>query len=134
MWTRPFGSLLRILEARNATIGAGTPEATACGSRWVCQRSEILARSTARSGTLPSSTPTAASMARSSVARGPVRADGPELISVNDLIPPPDPGPALWSPSSASRAISPPYECPSRCLAPVAWTSAPISEPRAEAE
>ena len=58
-------------------------------------------------------------MARSSLSRGPVSADGPELISVNDVMPPgarlparPDSAgplvPGTACPSNPSRAISPP--------------------------
>ena len=63
----------------------------------------IPARSASRSGRLPSATPSAVSMPRSSCARGPVSADGPELISVNEPI-------SSWDLvlSSASRVTSPP--------------------------
>ena len=103
MWTRPYGSLLSIRLARNATIGLGTPSAMACGSRYSRHRPKIPSRSAARSGRVPSGTPSVVSMSCSSSARGPVSADGPELISVNEPM-------SSWHLvlSRASRVTSPP--------------------------
>ncbi|MGH3191389.1 MAG: hypothetical protein ACRDPY_18435 [Streptosporangiaceae bacterium] len=71
--TSALGSLLFIRLARNASTGPVTPSATACGSRYRCQISATPARSRRVSGRSPRSTPRAASMARSSSARGPPR-------------------------------------------------------------
>jgi hypothetical protein len=108
MWTMAFGSLPVIRLARKATIGAGTRAATACGSRRDRQSSAIPARSVSVRGRRPSCAPRAASIARSSSARGPVRAAGPELISVSDAMPSAPGPPSAASPSTPSRAISPP--------------------------
>jgi hypothetical protein len=108
MWTMPFGSLPVIRLARKATIGTGTPAATACGSRRDRQSSAIPARSASGPGRRPSSAPRPASIARSSWARGPLRAAGPELISVSDAMPSAPGSPSAASPSTPSRAISPP--------------------------
>ncbi len=116
MAASPAGLLESIRSRKNATIGAGTPPASARGSRTPCQIS----------ATFPVRSCGAAaarnfSIKRSSPARGPGSAAGPELISVSE--------PGLYPPMTASRATRPPKECPSRCVVPVTSASAAMSAP-----
>ncbi len=111
MTTSPAGLLLSMRLCRNAMICPETPSALACGSRCSSQSIPMVAR--IRSGELPAtSAPPASSstvsMPRSSSARSPDRLPGPELSKVSDRI-------GVWSARTASRAMSPPKECPSRC-------------------
>jgi len=79
MVTRAVGLLASIRSPRNLTSGAGTLSAIACGFRTPCQISSIFplrSRAAAPSRKL--------SMELSSSARGPGRADGPELIKVSE--------------------------------------------------
>jgi len=75
----PVGLLVSIRSPRNLTIRAGTPSAIACGSTIPCQISSIFPFRSC--GAVPSRR---LSMELSSSARGPGRADGPELIKVSE--------------------------------------------------
>jgi hypothetical protein len=83
---------------------SGTPSALACGSR--CSSQVIATVARICSGELPVSS-SSASMPWSSSARSPDRLAGPELSNVSDVL-------GICPASAASRAISPPNECPSR--------------------
>ena len=85
-------------------ISAGVPSAIAAGSSWVSQIRSPRAAQPGRAGASSS-----ASTARSTAARGPVSAPGPELISVSEPIW------AAWA-SRSSRATRPPKEWPSRWM------------------
>jgi hypothetical protein len=97
MVTRAVGLLARMRSSRKATIGAGTRSAIACGSRTRCQISAIFPLRSC--GAAPSRN---FSIELSSSARGPVRADGPELIRVSEA--------RVQPPITASRATRPPKE------------------------
>ena len=112
----PVGLLASIRSPRNRTIGAGTPSAIACGLRTPCQISAILPlRSCSAAPSRKSN------IERSSSARGPGRADGPELIKVSET--------GVQPPITAARAIRPPKEWPSRWAVLVASATAAMSAP-----
>src|SRR6266536_99948 len=81
--SRPSGELRSMRSRRNATMGAGTPSAMACGSNSVSH--SWRTRSARRAGPAFASS---ASIARAAAARSPRRPPGPEPSKVSERIRP----------------------------------------------